>query len=396
MKPTILTALLFINAVMLVTPPAYAAIDNNASVVKLMANKADGTSGCIANGATLDDCFTSMASLRSWLVGTRMPKAAAPLIVDVGPGTFGSLSLSCGGTWGYTTFRGAGRKHTTIGTSSNVAYSLNLLNCASMHFKDMAIGPLPTPAFGGINWQGTGTSTWENVDLFSAHVYGWQDVTSGCTTSGPRGAHYWFNSRIVSTSNDGAARPYISQCSEDWFFGSEITIKPRGDILDDAFALKAAGPAGEIHFYGGVLRVVTTPGISVSTATGTGIAWVIGGSIHIHGTGLDVLSANPNPVTVLRAENGGEIHANEAAYNLKSAAGGAITRILNLGGHIHAPYAWEPHPDVPFAGSGVNYNSVSGADSAFITSTVDGHPHMVVYDASCASKWYDTSVKLCR
>ena len=266
--------------------PASAVIDVNAPSVSLKTS-------CTEGGVPLNNCFTTMISLRDWIQNTRTPKptAAAPLNVDIGPGTFGTLGLNCGGTWGYTTFRGAGRKNTTIGVFGNMAYSINLLGCTSMAFNDMTIGPIPTTAFGGINWQGTGTSSWQDVDVFSSQTYGWQDTTGDCPPD-VRGAHYWFNSRIVSTSNQGAARPYRSTCSEDWFFASEITIKPSASV-DDAYVLKTTGPRAEIHFYGGVLRLILEKGITAPAfdgiaQTGAAIAAALGGTIHIHGTGIDI------------------------------------------------------------------------------------------------------------
>jgi hypothetical protein len=322
------------------------------------------------------------------------------LTVEIGPGTFGNIGLNCGGTWGNITFRGAGRKSTIIGTGSG-AYSLNLLNCISMTFQDMTIGPMPG-GFGGINWQGTGKSVWQNIDFFSAQTYGWQDVTWNCPTN-TRGAHYWFNSRIVSTSNQGAARPYISRCAEDWFFGSEITANP-GTSVGDAFVLRAISDRSEIHYYGGVLRLITGAGITgygydPTEFTGMAIALAEGGGeIHIHGTGIDILSTEGNPVIGLAANNGGEIHANGSAYFIKNGSTGSVTRLDNDSGsgHVHAPYLWE---HVPSPATIPNFTSLSGADQTTVTvGTSDGHPHTAVYSSTCPANagWYDTTDKVCR
>ena len=65
-------------------------------------------------------------------------------------------------------------------------------------------------------------------------------------------------------------------------------------------------------------------------------------------------------------------------------------------GHIHAPYQWQHLPDPTTA---PNFTSVTGADTTTVkvVSPVDGlqHPHPVVYDTNCASKWYDTADKAC-
>jgi hypothetical protein len=274
-------------------------------------------------------------------------------------------------------------------------YTLGLYGCTSLLFQDLTIGPVG----GGIWWTGQGTSTWQNVNLLHTG-YGWNEVSS-CSGSGERGKHYWFSSRIVGSEDAGISRPYTSRCAEDWLIGSEITINPVANILYDAFALRAIGTDSEIHFYGGVLRALAGPGITVPNfGSGSGglVAAVAeaGGQIHIHGTGIDVLSSDGNPVSALGALNGGSIHANASSYNLATGAGGSVVRINNQGGHIHAPYLWEHVPDpatIP------NFASANGADQTTVTvGTSDGHPHTAVYSSTCPSnaRWYDQVDKICR
>jgi hypothetical protein len=98
-------------------------------------------------------------------------------------------------------------------------------------------------------------------------------------------------------------------------------------------------------------------------------------------------------VVALSASNAGVIHANGAAYNLSTGTGGAVTRIANSGGHVHAPYLWEHIPD---PATTPNFTSVTGADMAPLASgTSDGHPHFLMFDSSCSSHWYDTVDKAC-
>jgi hypothetical protein len=123
--------------------------------------------------------------------------------------------------------------------------------------------------------------------------------------------------------------------------------------------------------------------MAAATATGSG-------KIHIHGTGIDVISQSANNIVALAASNGGTIHANAAAYSLKTGSGGTVTRISNNGGHVHAPYLWEQHANPPAI------LSENGADMAVVTGTADNHPHLVIYDTSCAGKWFDTSTNACR
>ncbi len=375
---------------------ASAAIDNAASVVLLRTSCNDGA------GGTLNNCFITTNTLVSWVANTRNPKpnASAPLTIEIGPGTFSGFAIGCNTEFtGYVTFRGAGRDVTNIsGAVVFPTYTLGLYGCTSLLFEDLTIGPVG----GGIWWTGQGTSTWENVNVFHTG-YGWNEVSS-CSGSGERGKHYWFSSRIVGSENGGFSRPYQSRCAEDWFIGSEITIKPTSNIGFDAFALHSIGTSSEIHYYGGVLRALAGPGIGVpafgaSASFRYGLAAAVaedGGQIHIHGTGIDVLSSDGNPVSSLGVLSGGFIHANGSAYNLATGTGGSVTRVNNQGGHIHAPYLWEHVPDPATA---PNFASANGADQTTVTSgTSDGHPHMAVYSSTCPSnaRWYDQVDKTCR
>lgn len=376
---------------------AFADPDPAASVVLLRTSCNDGADG------TLNNCFTDMDSVTSWIENTRKPNATTPLAVEIGPGAFSSITLECSSTFtGFTTFRGAGQSNTTIGTFSEMtAYSVHLGDCTSMVFKDMTIGPT-SAALGGIDWRGTGTSIWENIVMITGG-YGWNDQTANCPTSGNRGAHYWLSSRLVSTglSSSGVTRTYESRCAEDWFIGSEVTVnKTQGG--GQAYALHAIGSRSEIHFYGGVLRVLlsgTTPTQNIAAASA-----VDGGQIHIHGTGIDVLTTLAKSISALRTSGDGSmIHANASAYNLRTGSGGSVTRINNTDGkgHIHAPYLWEHIPDTDGNPSTVdtNFTSANGADQTTVTvGTSDGHPHTAVYSSTCPSnlRWYDQVDKICR
>lgn len=84
-------------------------------------------------------------------------------------------------------------------------------------------------------------------------------------------------------------------------------------------------------------------------------------SIHIHGTGIDADSAYASNVVALTAGSGGEVHANESSYNLKT-SGGTITRALKTDAtaHIHAPFFWETHLEAP------KIISIDGFDTAMV------------------------------
>jgi hypothetical protein len=262
----------------------------------------------------------------------------------------------------------------------------------------------------GLTWVGGGDSTWTNVHLVG-DGYGWYDF---CQSGQERAKHQWFSSRI---SSNGIG--YQAQCSENWFWGSEISVtageggeSPRAII---ATVTPTYGLSPEFHFYGSNIKVILPVGQATIAPSPVG-QWRQcsgavavcsigeGASVHIHGTGIDIVgNALPNHVVALAADDGGDIHANGSAFNLSTAAGGTIQRVLSgttgTGGHIHAPYLWETHPGAPYEGSGVTFKSKTGFDSAIVTSATDGtpiRPRTVIYDSTCTSGWFDTVTQACR
>lgn len=365
---------------------AQATVDDGAPVVQLRTE-------CTENGSELNNCFTDIATLNNWVFNVRSPapSAASPVLIQIGPGTFNG-SFLCEDS-GYVTLRGAGIQNTIIqGTS----YPVALTNCKNMVFMDMSIKAT------GLGIQGGGSTTyWHNVELDVDGFYAWLDsAANGCY--GPKGTHYWFNSRIIGRAVDSGAAAYQSGCDESWFFGSEIAKYVSDTANGSVYAIKSfaanAKRHGENHIYGGVIRVVDTG--TTSAATLVAIHSEGGSSVHVHGTGIDVLGSGTNPIVALSATAGGEIHANESSYSL-STVSGTIKRVSKDGtAHVHAPYLWETHLDVPFASNpAVSFESVTGYDSAIVTTTAAGaadHPHLVIYDSSCPGKWFDSTINQCR
>lgn len=373
--------LLIITSLFMLHPSnVFAVIDTDANNVQLRDT-------CTAGGVVLDNCFESMASLVNWMttVRTPAPSAAAPLAVAMGVGSFGPLMLTCDAASGFTghvTFSGAGRDKTEIrGVGSLVTFPLVIKDCTSLGFSNLKVY---SPNYGYIDWAGGGTSVWENVDVIG-HSRAW--VETACGSS--RGKHYWFSSRVFS-SWFGINTTYVSSCDESWFYGSEIVTDAYGPLI-------GASGSGEIHVYGSNLRAddsIGNAGAPVVVASATG-----GGVIHIHGSGIDAFGGVNQIVQVLVAYSGGKIHANDSAYNLRTGEGGTIKRVDDNGGTgtVLAPYLWETNTEAPFADiSGVTFESEHGYDTAVVTNTSDGHPHMVIYDSTCASKWFDTVTNACR
>jgi hypothetical protein len=343
---------------------------------------------------TQTNCATTMKEATSWIAITRLPTAARPVKVDIGPGKFGIDGDGGVACTSYTSWNGAGPEQTIL------ASGMSASSCTRFHVSSLKItGGFPAPVY----WRGGGDSTWTNVHL-DGSLYGWTETACDATTG--RAKHQWFGSRI-SSKNKG----YLTSCSENWFWGTELAVtgadNPRVVI---ALYQPSFGVSPEFHFYGSNLKLVLPDGAVTAEPSENGEctgAVVVcsngpGASVHIHGTGIDIVGNTlPNKVVALAADNGGEIHANGATYNLSTGSGGTIQRVLKgvvgSGGHIHAPYMWETHPDAPFASPpGVTFKSKTGYDTAIVTSTLDGRPHMVIYDSTCTSGWWDTVTLNCR
>jgi hypothetical protein len=353
--------------------PAFSTMNNvaaDAAVVYLRVSCIEGSSPQV----TLNNCFdgsSGVSDLTTWISGMRQPTASSPLVVEVGPGSYARIVC---GNWGYTTFRGAGRAQTVFTSAGSTGALSASSGCTEVEFQHLT---LKASGFlsRGVAWNTNGNSRWLDVDVVG-QMYGWYDTGGG--------KHYWNSSRIISTGFPGAFSKAYKTVGENWFFGSELHAQATDQIVD-VIALEQQGSLSDTHFYGSVVRVDA----SASADNLTALA-VSGGSAHVHGTGIDVVSSAPNnSVVALRIGNGASVHANGTAYNLSPGSGGTVTRIVNNGGHVHAPYLWEEHPTPP------NITSVDGADMAVVT-TSGGTPKFVIYSETCSSKWYDVGANACR
>ena len=365
MKTTIkiASALLFCTTV--ISPISWAAIDSDASVVELKTS-------CLVNGNTLDNCFTDLNTLNSWIWSTRHPSPSSPLKVAIAPGTY-TGQFSCSGS-GFVTLSGSGIQNTIIQNGMN---PITTTQCVNMVFSDLTLKN--TANLFGVHNIG-GSTTWNNVEIIGLG-YAWYDQPGG--TCGARGSHYWFNSKITSAKTAaGSNTAYFNACDESWFFGSEIK-----SLGTSGSSTPVVAVGGEVHVYGSVIRALPETGAimtNVTAVTANNTA-----EIHIHGTGIDVISPEANDITALKVSAGGSIHASETSYVLKTAAGSSVTRISNNGGTVIAPNMWQQGATPPAI------NSENGADTMVITNTSDGHPHFAIYDDACASGWYDSSINSC-
>ena len=355
---------------------AFAVIDSNAPVVKLR-DLANG--GCTEAGVGLNNCFTSITTLSSWVSNTRKPTATTPLFVEIGPGKFvGRFSCNKANYAGYVTLQGTGMLNTVIVAGSS---PVSTAFCVQMRFSNMTLRN--TDNLFGVQNIG-GSTFWDNVHI-DGLGYAWFDTPGECGSGYIPGKHYWSNSRITSRTAANSSTAYYNACDESWFFGSEITANATVSGGQNR-TITAVG--GEVHVYGSVIRSLSGPGITTSRAVA--VSAVGTGKVHIHGTGIDVISTDANNISALSASNGGEIHANVSSYNLTTGSGGTVTRIRNTGGHVHAPYLWQEHPTPP------SIISQDGADTAVVTSATGGTPRFVIYSTACPSKWFDVGSNACR
>ncbi|GAB4515188.1 MAG: hypothetical protein Tsb0026_20750 [Sulfuricaulis sp.] len=353
-------------------------VDPNASTVKLRTSCIEGS----APSVTLNNCFDDTQDLIDWISYERLPGPANPLVVEIGPGTFSAFALNCvtgNGTTnsplvtvfpGYVSFRGMGVKQTIFQTDfPNSQMSLAFKGCNNMSFSDFAFNGF---GYAYIAWDRGGSSTWNNVEV-NGRFYAWREESCAATP----GSHYWFSSRLISTIADsGGQTAYLAKCDNSWFFGSEITLAGgSGSVINTN---------REVHVYGSVIRALTTFNATAAYAYGSG-------EIHLHGTGIDMLSTAASNFVALHAQNTARIHADSSAYNLSTGAGGSITRILDqtTSGHgVHAPYLWHGHDTPP------SIITENGADVAVVNDPTG--PRFVIYNSACSSKWYDVGNNACR
>ena len=366
--------------------------DPNASVVYLRTSCDIGYSA--PELTPVENCFEEMGALQTWIEGR--PDPAAALLIEIGPGVFTSgnsgTGFNCIGNskqGGNLTFRGAGPDATLL---SGAAFGVKLKDCIDTKwtFEDMTIKGLYSVA-----WYGGGESIWNNV-VFNGAWFDRLDDTSNPCPSGQQGVHRFFSSRVVAWDMHSPA--YNSLCGDGWFWGSEIIYAPQihtGNRPPALAAISILGDGNVLHLYGSNVQAIALEN-DLAPRTMAAIQAKNGAEVHSHGVGLDLIG-NPGWTLVgLDASNGAEIHANESSYFVQPSTGVSFNRIVNVGGHVHAPYLWEHVPTQSFS-------SVDGADMTTVqgTSTSDGHPHMVIYSATCkatdASKpWWDSAEGVCR
>jgi hypothetical protein len=386
---------------------AEASIDSNAQIVTLRTN---------CNGA--NDCFTSPSSLTSWISGTRQPTSTTPLLVDIGPGDFrttGSFALNCGGSFGHTTFRGAGQDRTLIGQSGGfVAFAgAYLVDCPALTFQDLTV----SGRFYGVLWKDGGSSTWTNT-VVVGQAFGWYDVCEDVEETDPQSEHYFFSSRIESSgtyASTSSSVAFISFCGESWLWGSDVVARTGGSAIDETVAVDLNG-SSDVRIFGSSVRARGHADMEAgSTVWGVRLG-VTGANESPPGDGrfrmsgglisADASSGDDVDAVALHVGGDGFAHTPATGFVVEAGASGTATRVSadsapgpDVG--AHSPFHWAPGTSPP------TIVSETGAD-LFVETDCQGagqacsggsQAHLMVYDASCAAgggPWRDMVGGACR
>ena len=395
---------------------SYAVIDNNAQIVQLRTS-------CTEAGASLNNCFTNLNTLDSWVQTTRLPTITSPLAINVGPGEFPGI-FNCNSNQ-HISLNGSGRNSSTLkrsGTPGIGFFSTVVLggNC-NLHVNNLRIDNIGGAA--AVNVLDTVGSdlnmhtVWNNVEIISTG-YTW--LEEHCAPNNPvnNSIHFWAASKLTSVGGGFAnfTKTYVS-CAENWFHATEITADMQTTTGgDQAQALLAFG---ETHVYGGVIRVIDSAGNTYSSpaphpgaAGPRGIVAIYASGqnadVHVHGAGIDVFSTAPNDIAGIMTENNAHVHVMNSTFNMKScdntaACGGELQRIVNLSGNVRSVFQWESGDTPPKLSSQDGMDTFVETDcSASDCSTTGNEPHMLIYSDQCstagstADPWFDIVTSQCK
>ena len=371
--------------VLLGATQAQAVINNDASVVQL---KKD----C----AGVDDCFTTMTSVTDWLWNTRKPTATSRVTVAMGPSDFGRFVCpSANPRNGYVTLLGSGRDATRIVPIPGEGVGIIATDCEELAFQDLSVEASNLYA---LRWDGDGSSTWTNVDVTNDAADVWFEA---CGAENKQ-LHYWFNVRLRAPG-----RVFPARCSENWFYGSELTVDPVPGM--NVYGGIAASNNAKFFLFGSVVRVrivAGTPSAEFVPIGGMSLFGIIaqsGASVHMHGGIVSMLAdqSNQSYDVVGVASGGGTVHTPGTAFNISAAGTGTAIRAGGTG--VQSPFQWPAGTTPPaitsIAGSDTFVETDCDASGNCDTALVaEQRPHMMIYADQCtaAGPWYDMATNKCR
>ena len=389
--------------------PASAVIDDDAAVVLLR-------SDCSPVSGLLDNCFETTAALfdltTGWVWDIRIPTASTPLLVDIGPGTFGPLNCKDAG---FVTLRGSGRTATKLLSTADNVPGANIENCVDIDFMDLTVAAENSNGVNpiGVNWVGTGSSNWTNVDILghsvgtsSGVVWGWRENNLPCAA--PVSEHFFYSSTIFGihdAPNISTTYGFEAACSINWIFGGEIVASTGGIIAYGA----VIHDRGDFRVFGSPIRAESTSTIGRSF----GAYVTIDGVFHMHGG--NIVASGDTIATALFVANNAFVHTVGTAMRPTSSSTGTAKRIDVGSGspRIESPLIWYAGTDAPTADlsdpSSAFTTSITGADM-FVETDCDNtgcsgspntpQPHLMIYSESCTDPtggpWFDTARGKCR
>jgi hypothetical protein len=354
------------------------------------------------------------------------------------------------------TFRGAGVDVTTFQTSCpfgdclEAALEVGGTGCFNLEFEDMTF----LGGRYGIIWRAdAGDSTWTNTKVVGATL-GWYEFTIGgatpqCDTQN-LATHVWFDSQIEGQGNpDKAAAAYQANCGESHFYNVDLVLNMLGGNFNPNEEGVAALQIGAnrlvddlqrravVRLIGSTVRVVAPTWIGkADDGIVAGIAVHPNGTLQMHDglISVEVAGMNPSDVYAIRADLAHVFEGGSNPAAVVNAAGAAFKVVrsgteptpqltpqptptpasLRIGDpavqSLQAPYLWPADTDVPRPkpGSAFQIASMTGADLFVETdcaaaectspppSPAQQQPHLLIYNATCPSRWFDSTSKQCR
>lgn len=349
---------------------------------------------------TQENCFDSMQALLSW-ANTRQPNAMSPLIVDIGPGSFGGFSCAKAGISqnisGYITLRGSGRGNTTLGATE-------VFGCQQLVFQDLSIVNLNGSGF-AVTWWSVGSAKFSNVELTGKEFAWWEFRGFG----NPQGQFYWWDSILNATPGSGGATIQLYG-NVHRFYGGEINSYA---MTAGAYAVSlnnAAGLPSELQMYGSAVRAKANPGTNLTSLTGVRVD--LNQTFHLHGgsIGVDATDAASAAVSVTGLQGASNsddpslnsvVHVLEAAYALKPKGSGGTTRLTGVpaGMGLQSPFLWPNGPNPPVITSQKGADLFVETDCASAGCQSSGtETHLHIYNNACttAGPWFDVVTGRCR
>lgn len=377
-------------------------------------------------------CFTTTGDLVTWLFTGRSQNLDSehPVAVEVGPGTFDALSMTCNATdQGYVTFRGAGRDHTTFVTSGAVIASpaIYASGCSRLQFMDLTAYGLVI----AIHVAEASTVVFDNVDArasMPANSLASQAFKATCSGSGQTQATTWTSTRLFTEVHKGlTSRGLHALCGKHEFYGSQIRVQAGSDVRANTkvHGVDVLGASTDVELFGSSILVELPPGLSNRVVQLRGISATTGATVEMHSGIINVSPdglegpGEPNSVVpaAIVAQTGAAVRAFGTGYAFGHAhAQGGNLDVIRLDdnhadppnqGTIEAPFVWPPGTDAP------NLQSLDGQDLFVETDCCDaqcstspcqgGAPanraHLMIYNpAHCpaSNPWLDAVRKECR